>query len=155
MLVLRPFRCVIGQTSPANELDGRVFWDVMNGQEIVIRAGPWARLGAQHAGSPGKSRESSYSGRDQSPMEIQALKLEIKQLLIAELDLRGKTEADISDDAPLFGAGLGLDSLDALQIAAALEERYGITIPDGDEAKHIFASVASIASHVLANRKAS
>ena len=72
-------------------------------------------------------------------MEIQALKLEIKQLLIAELDLRGKTAADISDDAPLFGAGLGLDSLDALQIAAALEERYGITIPDGDEAKHIFA----------------
>lgn len=88
-------------------------------------------------------------------MESQSLKLEIKQLLITELDLRGKTEADISDDAPLFGAGLGLDSLDALQIAAALEERYGITIPEGDDAKSVFASVASIASHVLANRKAS
>jgi acyl carrier protein len=88
-------------------------------------------------------------------MESQSLKLEIKQLLITELDLRGKTEADISDDAPLFGAGLGLDSLDALQIAAALEERYGITIPEGDEARTVFASVASIASHVQSNRKAS
>jgi acyl carrier protein len=84
-------------------------------------------------------------------MESESLKLEIKRLLIAELDLRGKSESDISDSAPLFGAGLGLDSLDALQIAAALEERYGITIPEGDEAKRIFASVEAIASHVLAH----
>ena len=83
-------------------------------------------------------------------MERETLKLEIKRLLIAELDLRGKTEADIIDDAPLFGAGLGLDSLDALQLAAALEERFGISIPEGDEAKAIFASVNAITSHVLA-----
>ncbi len=88
-------------------------------------------------------------------MDSQSLKLEIKRLLIAELDLRGKSEADISDSAPLFGAGLGLDSLDALQIAAALEERYGITIPEGDEAKRIFASVEAIAAHVMAHSNAS
>ena len=84
-------------------------------------------------------------------MELESLKLEIKKLLITELDLRGKSEADIADDAPLFGAGLGLDSLDALQIAAALEEHYQVTIPEGDEAKRIFASVHSIASYVLAS----
>jgi acyl carrier protein len=84
-------------------------------------------------------------------MELESLKLEIKKLLIAELDLRGKTEADIPDDAALFGAGLGLDSLDALQIAAALEEHYKVTIPEGDEAKRIFASVNAIASYVLAS----
>ena len=83
-------------------------------------------------------------------MELESLKLEIKKLLITELDLRGKNEADIADDAPLFGAGLGLDSLDALQIAAALEEHYQVTIPEGDEAKRIFASVNTIASYVLA-----
>jgi len=84
-------------------------------------------------------------------MERESLKLEIKRLLIAELDLRGKTDADILDDTPLFGAGLGLDSLDALQLAAALEERFGIDIPEGDAARAVFASVDAIAAHVLAS----
>ena len=84
-------------------------------------------------------------------MERETLKLEIKRLLIAELDLRGKTEVDILDEAPLFGGGLGLDSLDALQIAAALEERFGVNIPEGDEARAVFASVDAIAAHVLAS----
>jgi len=84
-------------------------------------------------------------------MERETLKLEIKRLLIAELDLRGKTEGDILDEAPLFGGGLGLDSLDALQIAAALEERFGVNIPEGDEARAVFASVDAIAAHVLAS----
>jgi len=84
-------------------------------------------------------------------MEREPLKLQIKTLLIAELDLRGKTEGDIADDAPLFGSGLGLDSLDALQLAAALEERFGISIPEGDAAKAIFASVDAIAAHVLSS----
>lgn len=88
-------------------------------------------------------------------MNLESLKLEIKKLLITELDLRSKTEADIADDAPLFGAGLGLDSLDALQLVAALEERYGVSIPDGDAAKEIFASVESIATYVVANCSAS
>jgi len=87
-------------------------------------------------------------------MEREPLKLEIKRLLIAELDLRGKSEADIADDAPLFDSGLGLDSLDALQIAAALEEHYGISIPEGDAAKAVFASVDAIASHIIAQSAA-
>ncbi len=82
-------------------------------------------------------------------MQRETLTLEVKRLLISELDLRGKSEADIADDAPLFGDGLGLDSLDALQLAAALEERFGVNIPEGDEARAVFASVNTITSYIL------
>ncbi len=81
-------------------------------------------------------------------MDRDALKREIKQLLIEELDLRDHSAADIDDDAPLFGEGLGLDSLDALQLAMAIEERFGVRIPEGEEAKQIFASVATVAEHI-------
>lgn len=73
------------------------------------------------------------------------LKHRIKRALIEELDLRGKSEADIADAAPLFGEGLGLDSLDALQLAMAIEERFGVTVPEGEEGRAVFASVNSIA----------
>ncbi|HTQ05767.1 MAG TPA: phosphopantetheine-binding protein [Polyangiaceae bacterium] len=81
-----------------------------------------------------------------------ALKSEIKRLIIEALDLRGKTEADIADDVPLFGAGLKLDSLDALQLAVALEERYGVEIPDDESGRGIFASVSAIAEYVASRR---
>jgi acyl carrier protein len=83
-------------------------------------------------------------------MDREDLKLAIKRLLIEELDLRDRVESDIVDDAPLFGEGLGLDSLDALQLAMAIEERFGVRIPEGEEAKAIFASVATIADHIAA-----
>ena len=69
------------------------------------------------------------------------LKQQLKRLIIDELDLRNQTPANIEDDAALFGEGLGLDSLDALQLAVAVEERFGITIPEDDRAKAIFACV--------------
>ena len=78
---------------------------------------------------------------------------DIKRLIIETLDLRGRSEADIGDDEPLFGGRLGLDSLDALELAVALESRFGITIPDGEEGRHIFASVESIARYVQASAK--
>ena len=70
---------------------------------------------------------------------------EIKELLVSELDLQGKAPDDIQDDAPLFGEGLGLDSLDALQLAMAIEERFGVTVPEGDAGRAVFASVNAIA----------
>lgn len=76
------------------------------------------------------------------------LKLRIKRALIEELDLRGKTEVDIDETAPLFGAGLGLDSLDALQLAMAIEERFGVTVPEGEGGREVFASVQAIAEFV-------
>jgi acyl carrier protein len=85
-------------------------------------------------------------------MDLSGLKSEIKRLLIDALDLRGKTEADIDDDSPLFGEGLKLDSLDALQLAVALEERYGVEVPEGEQGKVVFASVSAIAAFV-ASRK--
>jgi acyl carrier protein len=81
-------------------------------------------------------------------MDPEAMKREIKLLIIAELDLRDRSENEIVDQAPLFGAGLGLDSLDALQLAMALEERFGVPIPEGEEAKQIFASVEAIAEYI-------
>jgi acyl carrier protein len=85
-------------------------------------------------------------------MSDAALKSEIKRLLIEALDLRGKSEADIADDLPLFGTGLKLDSLDALQLAVALEERYGLEIPDDEAGRSIFVSVNAIAAHVTSKR---
>ena len=73
---------------------------------------------------------------------------QIKELLVAELDLQGRAPDDIDENAPLFGEGLGLDSLDALQIAMAVEERFSVRVPEGDEARPIFRSVASLAAYV-------
>jgi acyl carrier protein len=86
-------------------------------------------------------------------MDREGLKLELKRLIVRELDLRDRTEADIGDDNPLFGAGLGLDSLDALQLAVAIEERFSVTIPEDERAKEVFSSVAALADHILAQTK--
>ncbi len=81
-------------------------------------------------------------------VDLETLKLEIKKLIIEELDLRDRSADDIQDEAPLFGEGLGLDSLDALQLAMAIEERFGVRIPEGEAARPIFASVSSLAEHI-------
>jgi len=86
-------------------------------------------------------------------MDRESLKLDLKRLIVGELDLRDRTEADIDDQSPLFGEGLGLDSLDALQLAVAVEERFSITIPEDERAKAIFASVSALADHILAHTK--
>ena len=81
-------------------------------------------------------------------MDLAPLKLEVKELIVRELNLEGRAPASIEDDAPLFGEGLGLDSLDALQLAMSLEERFGVRVPEGDEARKIFASVNALADHI-------
>jgi acyl carrier protein len=81
-------------------------------------------------------------------MEKAALVREIKELIIRELNLEGKTPSEVDESAPLFGAGLGLDSLDALQLAMAIEEKYQVKLPEGDEVRPIFASVLSLADFV-------
>lgn len=81
------------------------------------------------------------------------LRQEIKELIVGELKLVGRDPKSIVDDAPLFGDGLGLDSLDALQLAMSIEERYGVKISEGDQARQIFRCVSTLAAHVEANRK--
>lgn len=80
------------------------------------------------------------------------LKRELKELLVSELNLTGRDPASIEDDAPLFGGGLNLDSLDALQIAMFVEERFGVAVPDSPEARPIFKSVAALADFVEVQR---
>ncbi len=80
---------------------------------------------------------------------IEGLEAEIKELIIEALVLEDLTPDDIESEKPLFVEGLGLDSLDALEIAMILEERYGVVTPDDDQEnqKH-FASVRSLAEYV-------
>ncbi len=82
------------------------------------------------------------------------LKAKLKQLLIDELHLADVKPADIADAAPLFGAGLGLDSLDALQLAVAVEEHFGVRIGDEGEGRKAFASIDALAAYVAAHRPA-
>jgi acyl carrier protein len=82
-------------------------------------------------------------------MDASELKRQLKELMVTELNLEGKSPSDIDDEAPLFGSGLGLDSLDALQLAMSVEERFGVRIPEGDEARPIFASVDALVAHIL------
>jgi len=81
-------------------------------------------------------------------MDAARLRSEIKGLIVAELNLKGRSPHSIDDDMPLFGGGLGLDSLDALQLAISIEEKLGVRIPEGDEAREIFRNVRAIADHV-------
>lgn len=69
--------------------------------------------------------------------------------MVSELNLEGKSPADIDDAGQLFGGGLGLDSLDALQLAMSIEERFGVRVPEGDEARPVFASVNSLADYIV------
>ena len=87
-------------------------------------------------------------------MDETQIRSELKSLIVKELNLQGRDPATIDDDAPLFGpvkdgVGLGLDSLDALQLAMSVEERFGVRIPEGDEARPIFRCVRSLAEHVM------
>jgi acyl carrier protein len=88
-------------------------------------------------------------------MDLTVLKGEIKALIVSELNLAGRDPGSIDDDAPLFGEAeksLGLDSLDALQLAMSLEERFGVAVPEGEAARPIFRSVSAIAQHIAAGR---
>jgi acyl carrier protein len=82
-------------------------------------------------------------------MEPAEVRQQLKELMVSELNLEGKSPADIDDAGPLFGEGLGLDSLDALQLAMSVEERFGVKIPEGPEARPIFASVNALVDHIL------
>ncbi len=82
-----------------------------------------------------------------------ALVREIKALIVDSLMLESVSADEIDDEAPLFGAGLGLDSIDVLELAMALHKRYGVKTK-GDDARNreIFASVRSLAVFVAAER---
>lgn len=87
-------------------------------------------------------------------MAVQELESEIKALIIDALMLEDITADEIASEDPLFGEGLSLDSIDALEMAIALENRYGVHIEEGSEDNvSIFASVRNLAAFVESNRK--
>ena len=77
---------------------------------------------------------------------------ELKSRIIDSLRLQDLTPEQIDDDAPLFGAGLGLDSIDALELVVMLENHYGIVIKDIEEGRPAFQSVRALAAFVQARR---
>lgn len=79
---------------------------------------------------------------------------ELKTLIVETLALEDVTPTDIETDAPLFGDGLDLDSIDALEIAMVLEERFNVVVDDDPEKNQaIFASIRSIAEFIRESRR--
>ena len=78
---------------------------------------------------------------------------ELKNQIIKALNLEGMTPADIDDNAPLFGEdGIGLDSIDALELIVLLEKAYGIKLQTPEEGKAVFKSVTVMAEYIEKNR---
>jgi acyl carrier protein len=73
----------------------------------------------------------------------------IKQLIIQRLKLVDMTPEMIETDAPLFGEGLGLDSIDALELVLGLEKEFGVIIPDAEVGRKVFQSVRTMGQYVL------
>ncbi len=76
------------------------------------------------------------------------LRRKLKELLIERLKFEDMTPEDIDDDQPLFGGGLGLDSIDALEIAVMLESEFGIRVKSESNARENFRSVSALAGFV-------
>lgn len=87
-------------------------------------------------------------------LDTKTLEQEIRELIVSAMSLEDVAPDDIDVEAPLFNEGLGLDSIDALELGLALQKRYGVTLAaDSEETRRHFASVRSLAAFVAANRK--
>ena len=87
---------------------------------------------------------------EQSPAE-----LALAQLLVDSLNLEGVAAAEIDPEAPLFGAGLGLDSIDALELALAISRTHGFQLrSENDENQRIFASLRALSAHIEQHKAA-
>lgn len=86
-------------------------------------------------------------------MSAEPIEFEIKKLIVTTLELEDVVPESIESGAPLFVEGLGLDSIDALELAMVLEDRYGVELSeDPDENREIFESVRSLAAFVMEKR---
>jgi acyl carrier protein len=86
-------------------------------------------------------------------METTELVAQLKKQIIEELSLEDLTPDDIQDDEPLFGEGLGLDSIDALSLVVVLDREYGVQIDDPEQGKDILYSVKTIAAYLQNHKK--
>jgi len=83
------------------------------------------------------------------------IKNALKKYLVEDLHLEDVSPEAIEDEAPLFGEGLGLDSLDAVELVVLLQKRFGVLIKDMEEAKEVFASVDSLVEFIVRQRPSS
>lgn len=86
---------------------------------------------------------------------LTSAELALAELLVESLNLDGVAPAEIDPDAPLFGAGLGLDSIDALELSLAISKRYGFQLrSDNEDNRRIFASLRALSAHVEQHKTA-
>lgn len=84
---------------------------------------------------------------------MEELKKELKEKIIHSLNLEDVSVSEIGDDEVLFGDGLGLDSIDALELIVLMDRDYGIKLTDPKEGKKIFQSISTMAQYIDENRK--
>jgi acyl carrier protein len=85
---------------------------------------------------------------------MEELMQEVKEKIIMSLKLTDITPEEIDVDAPLIGEGLGLDSIDALELLVMLERDYQVTVPDVNAGRRIFSSVRALAEHIQQQKAA-
>ncbi|MBL0740849.1 phosphopantetheine-binding protein [Chryseolinea lacunae] len=83
---------------------------------------------------------------------IEELQLELRQELVKQLNLEDMIPADFNENTPLFGEGLGLDSIDSLELVVLLDRNYGIKLKDPKEGRHVFQSIRTMAEYIQKNR---
>jgi acyl carrier protein len=85
---------------------------------------------------------------------MEQLMQELKEKIISSLKLTDVAPGEIDDDAALIGEGLGLDSIDTLELLVMLERDYRVTVPDVNAGRRVFSSVRSMAEHILRQQPA-
>jgi len=85
--------------------------------------------------------------------EMDTLMLDLKTQIIDQLNLQDLTPGDIGDDQPLFGDGLGLDSIDALELIAILQEKYKIKLSNAEDGPKVFRSIRTMADYITAHKQ--
>lgn len=85
---------------------------------------------------------------------VEELIPQLREQLIKQLNLDGLIPDDFNEDSPLFGQGLGLDSIDSLELVVLMERNYGIKMKDPKEGRHVFQSIRTMAEYIHKNRPA-